>query len=93
MPFNQLGFNATLMDFARERANDAATVAALETGKRQGRQRNFGAAVRAVPSSHSDVIQGDAVGDFLNDGTHEYELKLMNDGTLKWNKHTLNVSW
>lgn len=93
MPFIPLGYTSQLGDVIKARGNDVATINNLEQNKVNGRDRTAGAYARAVPSSHSDLQQGDAVGDFLNDGTHEYRLLLMSDGSKKWNKHTLNVSW
>ncbi|CAB4214630.1 hypothetical protein UFOVP1454_56 [uncultured Caudovirales phage] len=47
---------------------------------------------RAAPSSNSDVLSTDEVGDYVNDGTYEY--KLLNiSGTLKWDRRTLSVAW
>ncbi len=47
---------------------------------------------RTAPSSHSDVVGGDELGDIMRSGTYEY--LLVNDsGTLKWARHAIDVTW
>lgn len=47
---------------------------------------------RAAPSSNSDVLATDNLGDIVNDATYEYKL-LDISGTQKWDRRTLDVSW
>jgi len=89
MQLNPFGSNSTLADVLRERANDVATVAALDQGKLPGRIRT---GLRAVPSSNSDVIAGDALGDVITDATYIYTL-IRVSGSLKWDRRAHNVSW
>lgn len=87
MPFEPYGTNAGLAEVLRTRRNDQAAISSLEQSKLDGRWVN-----RAVPASPSDIRQGDALGDKLNDGTYMYELILVS-GVLIWNQQTLNVTW
>ncbi len=80
--FNQIGGNATLEDFIRERRNDAATVDALTEGKVNGRDRT---GFRAVPVASGDARAGDRVGDYVRDFStgRRYEF-VKNNVTLQW---------
>lgn len=89
MPLNLFGANTSLLTIIRERRRDAAAVAALETGKMPGRIRT---GFRAVPSSATDVIAGDAEGDLVTDGTYTYQLITVS-GALKWNRIAHSVAW
>lgn len=51
-----------------------------------------GRATNRVPSSATDVLATDNLGDVVNDATYEY--KLVNiSGTYKWDRRTLSVGW
>lgn len=51
-----------------------------------------GRASNRVPSSSTDVLATDSLGDVVNDATYEY--KLVNiSGVYKWDRRTLNTSW
>lgn len=78
-----------LEQIAAQRPNDMRIISTLQRNKRQGRIRT---GIRAVPTSHSDVLSGDLEGDFLNDSTNFY-LLINDDGTLKWHRGTLAVAW
>lgn len=55
----------------------------------QGRARFT---TRAAPSSATNVLATDQLGDIVNDATYEY--KLLNiSGTLKWDRRALNTGW
>ncbi|MEE8208533.1 MAG: hypothetical protein V3T88_06240 [Nitrosomonadaceae bacterium] len=45
-----------------------------------------------VPSSNSDVIAGDNIGDVVNDATFQYKL-LDISGVLKWDRRALDTAW
>ncbi len=45
-----------------------------------------------VPSSPSDVLATDNVGDVVNDDTYEYKLVQITGGAL-WDRRTLDVAW
>jgi len=91
MPFAGYGQNYEIKDMIAARRGDVATIATIEQGKADGRYRN---GFRAIPTAHDDIIQGDAVGDKVNDGTTEYELKpLGTTGVLAWHVTTLSVAW
>lgn len=47
---------------------------------------------RAAPSSPTDVLATDQLGDIVNDDVYEYKL-LDIGGALKWDRRTLNTSW
>lgn len=47
---------------------------------------------RAAPSTPTNVLATDQVGDICNDATYEYKL-LSISGTLKWDRRALNVGW
>ena len=89
MPFDNYGQNTTLQDIITLRRRDKSTISSLEIGKRQGRDVT---GIRATPSSASDVIQGDALGDFVNTSTHEYEL-IQISGSLLWAKRNQDTVW
>ena len=47
---------------------------------------------RAAPSTPSDVLATDELGDIVNDSSFEY--KLLNiSGTLLWDRRALNTGW
>lgn len=89
MPFDNYGQNTTLQDIITLRRRDKSTISSLEIGKRQGRDVT---GIRATPSSASDVIQGDALGDFVHTSTHEYEL-IQISGSLLWAKRNQDTVW
>lgn len=89
MPIKKYGASATLDDVLSERHNDARTILAIENGKLLGRFNPVG---RAVPSSHSNVIQGDAQGDVITDATYVYTL-LSVSGALVWHRVALSIAW
>jgi methyl coenzyme M reductase beta subunit len=45
-----------------------------------------------IPSSPSDVLATDNVGDVVNDDTYEYKLVQTTGGAL-WDRRTLDVGW
>ncbi len=47
---------------------------------------------RVAPSSNSDVLATDNLGDIVNDATFEYKL-LDISGTLKWDRRSLDTAW
>lgn len=61
----------------------------LRDTKLQGRERT---GIRTVPTAFDDVVADDLVGDVVNDGTYLY-LLINDDGTKKWNRLNMNVSW
>lgn len=89
MPFKRFSNQTTMQDVIDTRADDVAAVEALERNKLTGRDVQN---VRSAPTSNSDVVTGDAAGDVLNDGTYSYTLRSVN-GSLKWDRQTMNVSW
>ncbi len=51
-----------------------------------------GRVTNRVPSSATDVLATDNLGDIVNDTNYEY--KLVNiSGTYKWDRRSLNVAW
>ncbi len=47
-----------------------------------------------VPSSPTDVLIDDNVGDIVTDAANGFEYKLVdNAGTFIWDRRTLNTSW
>jgi len=86
-----LSSNANMNDVITEINKLQRQVNALQSAKRAGRNVTGG---RAVPSSHTNTIQGDVVGDFLYDGNHCYELSIVDAaGTVNWIKYTANMSF
>lgn len=74
--------NATLPDVIRELASLQRKVDAMELAKKVGRNRTGD---RAVPSSSTDLIEGDIAGDYLYDGFDRLCLEVIDDsGTLEW---------
>lgn len=86
---NQFGNLTDIKDIIAERKRDVIEYNALKTGKKQGRIRT---GIRAVPSSATDVIQGDAEGDIVTDATYIYELVTVS-GSLKWDRRAHSVGW
>jgi len=48
---------------------------------------------RAAPSSPSDVLATDELGDIVNDATHEFKLLNISGTGLRWDRRALDVSW
>ncbi len=46
-----------------------------------------------VPSSATNVLSTDNLGDIVNDATFEYKLIDIGGGTLRWDRRTLDVAW
>jgi len=47
-----------------------------------------------VPSSFSDVLATDNLGDIVTDAPNGFEYKLVDDaGTFKWDRRTLDIAW
>lgn len=47
-----------------------------------------------VPSSPTDVLVTDTLGDIVTDAPNGFEYKLVdNAGTFIWDRRTLNISW
>ena len=93
MPFNQYGVDGSLQTVLNERLRDISTIEQLERNKLAGRRRNGGANNRTAPSSATDVIQGDAEGDIVNDGTYIYELINVTGTGLRLHRVSLAISW
>jgi hypothetical protein len=81
------GSTSTLKDVLRERRNDVATVESLQQYKATGRDMT---GIRSVPTSESNVIAGDKVGDYLYDvaGGKLYRLIISNADT-QWIEQTI----
>lgn len=90
MPFNLYSKNTTLADVIAQRRYDANAIADLESQKRPGRDRT---GLRAVPTGHANLLQGDAWGDVVTDATHIYEIVNMSGVGLVWEKRTPDVTW
>ena len=88
MPFNGYGASPRIDVVFNEREKDVSTISQIETGKLQGRFRNEGASARAVPSSNTDTVRGDAEGDIVYDGSALYICLKLND-TLEWREIAL----
>lgn len=85
-----LSSTSTISDIISEINKLQRTISALENGKRAGRNVT---GARAVPSSATNLIQGDIVGDYLYNGNDYYELSVVNSaGILKWVQIKLNAS-
>lgn len=52
-----------------------------------------GRSTTRIPSSNSDVIPEDNVGDITNDAVYEYKLVDIGGGTLRWDRRLLDTSW
>ena len=77
-----LSANASLSDVIREINSLKRQVDSQEALKKAGRNVT---GLRAVPSSSTDLIQGDIVGDFLYDGLDRYALEVIdNTGAIEW---------
>lgn len=48
---------------------------------------------RAAPSSPSNVLATDELGDIVNDATHEFKLLNISGTGLRWDRRALDVSW
>jgi len=48
---------------------------------------------RAAPSSPSDVLATDELGDIVNDATHEFKLLNISGTGLRWDRRALDVGW
>ena len=48
---------------------------------------------RAAPSSPSNVLATDELGDIVNDNTYEYKLINISGTGLRWDRRTLAVGW
>lgn len=85
-----LSSTSTISDIISEINKLQRTISALENGKRAARNVT---GARAVPSSATNLIQGDIVGDYLYNGNDYYELSVVNSaGILKWVQIKLNAS-
>lgn len=85
-----LSSNATNADIISEINRLSRKITALETGKRNGRNVT---GTRAVPTSATQLIQGDIRGDYLYNGINYYELELVDGVALKWAKYTIDSSF
>lgn len=61
----------------------------LRNNRLQGRQRTD---TRAAPSSATNVVAGDSLGDVVTDGTYIYTL-IDVSGTLKWDRQAHSTGW
>ena len=48
---------------------------------------------RAAPSSPSNVLATDELGDIVNDTTHEFKLLNISGTGLRWDRRALDVGW
>ena len=80
---------AVVQDILGLRREDITEVEQLQQGKLKGRDRT---GVRAVPTSATDTVDTDIVGDVVKDATYRYEL-IDISGTLKWDRRALSVGW
>lgn len=64
-----IGESKTLQQIVDLRKDDQATIRSLEQTKFTGRDRT---GIRAVPTSNTDLLVSDTVGDRVNDTTHIY---------------------
>ncbi len=48
---------------------------------------------RAAPSSPSDVLATDELGDIVNDATHEFKLLNISGTGRRWDRRALDVAW
>ncbi len=71
------------------RRDDITEVEQLQQGKLKGRDRT---GVRTVPSSATDTVDTDIIGDVVTDATYRYEL-IDISGAPKWDRRTLSVGW
>jgi hypothetical protein len=86
-----LSSNAPISDIISEINRLQRRVDTIDTEKRAGRNVT---GTRTIPSSATDLIQGDIVGDYLYNGTNYYELEVItNTGTTKWVRYTINTSF
>ena len=89
--FRLFGNNTTLRNIIDQRRFDVADINNIKEYKLNARDRT---GIRDVPSSATDVVNGDIQGDFLYDisGTKKYEL-VNNSGTLQWIEITIVTSF
>jgi len=94
VPINSYGpvGQSAIETIFKERERDVSAISQLENGKLLGRWRNTGANARAVPSSSTNVLSGDAFGDVLYDSSYLY-VCLSVSGTLTWCRIALASSW
>lgn len=92
MPFNNFSPTTTLLGIINERSRDVSTIATIENGKLNGRWRNSGANARAIPTSSTDILDGDADGDLMYDASYVYLCASLN-GALKWGRITIDSVW
>jgi len=52
-----------------------------------------GRSTTRIPSSPTDVLSGDNVGDVANDGSFVYTLLDIGGGTLRWDRRAIDVGW
>ncbi len=89
MPFNRFSSTASTEDIRRERQRDSMVIENLEQGKLQGRFRNE----RGAPSSATDIVSGDAVGDIVASGSYIYTLIDVFGTGLRWHRQSLAIGW
>lgn len=85
---NLYGANATLETVILNRRQDVQDVQQLYDQKLPGRYRTD----RAAPTTPTDVIAGDALGDVVVDATYIYTL-INVGGVLKWHRVSTSVGW
>lgn len=77
-----LSANASTADIITEINRLKRQVDAMELAKKPGRNVT---GARTVPSSSTDLISGDIVGDYLYDGFDRHCLEIIDDsGTIEW---------
>lgn len=85
-----LSSNASNADIISEINRINRRLNAVETGKRNGRNVT---GIRAVPTSATQLIQGDIRGDYLYNGINYYELELVDGVALKWARYTVTTTF
>jgi len=82
---------ATLEDVVKQRRNDVASFEALQQYKVTGRDQT---GIRSVPTSQTNVVAGDKVGDYLYDVADNKMYRLINNsGTPQWIQQAIVTSF
>ena len=78
-----IGESEALRQIINLRSDDQAAIRTLEATKFNGRDRT---GIRAVPTSNTDLLVGDTVGDRVNDTTHIYFCMNIPGTGVQWRK-------
>ena len=84
-----VGVQKFIEEVSRLRSEDILQFRIVKQNRLKGRDRT---GVREAPTAYDNILDGDNVGDVLQDGTYKYEL-INDSGVLKWDRRTLNISW